>query len=317
MQTSRWEIFKGQIRRSVIQKSTTEWSVVGVCLLLAASVWLIAALSKTYSYNISLPVQFDVDKEAFVSSGPIPKRVKLKVTGIGWSLVKHQLGVSKSQLVIKPEFVYRDGTAIVTSKHIYQSASQQLPDLLVAYALADSVSVQFYPILKINLPLAVSTNSIQVAEDKAVTSPVLVHPTKIEVRGLAEDLKALPAVYSLELSGKNYDTDVEEVVALDIKPYPKLRFAQAEALVSFKVGKLVGWQHSIKVENQTGSALTRDSVMVFCQMDERLISVIRSDSFRVVASGVKGQPWATIRLKHHPSNVINPIIINPSIALMP
>lgn len=290
------------MRKSVLQKTPSDWTVVGVCLLLAALVWLATVLSKNYDYTISLPVRYDYDQEAFVSATPLPKRMKLQVQGTGWRLLLHEWGLAKEKLVIKPEYDPKAEACLVTPRHVYEAASRQIGDLQVTFALGDSVNAVLEPILKINLPLALISSELNLAEGFEVTSAPKLNPASLVVKGLKRDLAQLPPVLPVKLNTHKAEKDIEEVVPLDLTLYGKLKFSQKEVLVSFTVGKYVPWSGVVPVVDSVHTSHVYSRVFVRCLAAENLIGSLKPDSFKVILSGAKpGRATGSVRLLQHPT----------------
>jgi len=305
MQNRRWQIFKGQIRRSIIQKSRLDWSVVLICLVLASAVWLITELGKTYSDTISIPATFEFDETAFTATEPLPRKVKLKVTGTGWSLVKHQLGFSRSRLTLYPEKDHQTGCAYFSTRRIYQNVMAQMPDLKVSYMFSDSLNFVLDPIIERQVGLVLDSNTVRIGDGLNRTSPITIHPARLSLKGTKKELDLLGNQILVRLTRKNYNTDVEEVVPIGHQEFPKIIFPQQEALVSFTIGRLTNQLVRVPIINQCPYPINADSIGLICELDVRKLNALAPDSFRVSAQEISEHPKIALRIEKTPRFALN------------
>lgn len=308
-------ILATQWRRSVVEKSGTEWTAVFVCLLVGIFIWLVMALSKPYSYMISMPVSYAYDATTYQPADDLPKRLQMNVSGLGWRLLIHQLGIGKSSLVITPQKVKAQPNLLITEDYLYELVKQQYPDLKIASINSEPVLMRFEPIKSYQLPITVDDNDISVADTVARTSAWSVHPESVMIKAIPSVWEKLPKPMLVKLPKKKVTKDHEEVIPLETKSYKKVEFMQQEVLVSATFGHpvnsflLIPLNQSVDLQlTKTKSRQSAKSIVPTARFDfeydSRQSANITADSFRLKL--VKQQNGLlTVKPDHLPGNVFN------------
>ena len=117
------------------------WKVVVLCILAATIFWLFNALNKTYTTNITFPLEFDYDKETFVAVQPLPSNVRINVKGIGWDLFRRSAGLKVPALSIPLERPSEIKKIVATAR--IKTGNLKTPKLrrnIICYRLNNSCS---------------------------------------------------------------------------------------------------------------------------------------------------------------------------------
>lgn len=291
-------ILATQWRRSVVEKSGTEWTAVFVCLLVGTFIWLVMALSKPYSYTISMPVSFDYDQTAFQPVRELPKRIKLNVSGLGWRLLIHQLGISKSGLVLRPQ-KNKPADLGITEKYLYQEVSQQYPDLKVSYIISEPLLISFEPILEYQLPIAIDDQDLIVADTIVRTTEWAIHPATVMVKTIPTVWASVDKPLQVRLPRKRITKDHEEVIPLETKSFKQVQFMQQEVLVSARFGQLASKLLFVNLKESelpiSFSKFKQPIARITVSSDNRFIDLITPDSFNVQLGTTNGRLVARVQ----------------------
>jgi hypothetical protein len=70
------------------------------CITIATALWFLRALENQYQTEITHPVQYINLPENYVLLQPLPRRLTLKVEGLGFSILRHNWDFSKDPLIV-------------------------------------------------------------------------------------------------------------------------------------------------------------------------------------------------------------------------
>jgi hypothetical protein len=201
-----WIIESLTIRRSDVK-------VVVMCLMAATTFWFLNALNKDYSTRLSYPIQFDYDDSVYVSVTPLPKKVRLNVSGYGWNLLKKTLQVNVAPLT------YRISSPLqaryITGSNLLPFITEQVRDIRVNYIVEDTIFFDFDRISTKKVALQVDSQAINLAEGYRITSPIRLNPAYINFKGPSSLLKALPDSIFVNISLKGIDENFEEDIPVN------------------------------------------------------------------------------------------------------
>ncbi|MFN4947531.1 MAG: hypothetical protein ACK5FG_12555, partial [Chryseotalea sp.] len=88
---------------NLLRFNKRNWKAVVLCLLASTVFWFFNALNKTYTTTLTFPIEWQYNTDNFIPVEPLPQTVKINVTGIGWSILRHNFGVKSPALVIPLE----------------------------------------------------------------------------------------------------------------------------------------------------------------------------------------------------------------------
>ncbi|QZT37781.1 hypothetical protein K5X82_02520 [Halosquirtibacter xylanolyticus] len=95
------EKFIKVIKRFNPKSNTTEKDlrIFMICFIISFSFWLLNALSKTYSTNVTYPVQYkDLPKDRVIIS-ELPAKIQLRVNGFGFALLRLKMQLNPTPII--------------------------------------------------------------------------------------------------------------------------------------------------------------------------------------------------------------------------
>ena len=126
------------------------------CLLLSASFWFLAALSKSYTTNLSVPLKYVKMSDDFLLTEEPPKQIEIKVSGNGFELLGEQMSLDRSAVEVNLNFArpLRNGLYAFSSSRLESNVIDALDkDLNLLQILTDSIIFKTQEKVSLNLPV--------------------------------------------------------------------------------------------------------------------------------------------------------------------
>ncbi|WP_210489920.1 hypothetical protein [Rufibacter aurantiacus] len=182
-------------------KQKQYWRVVLLCFFTASTFWLLNALNKSYTTQVSYPILFKYNPRQLVPVKPLPEEVMINVTGKGWKLLRKNLlfNVRPAQLTISglPQLKRLPGQAL------RPAIANVLDGLSLNFVVTDTISFDFDRLVSRKFPLAIDTTQIQVAASHAFVGPAKILPDSVTFTGPELILKQFPNPFLLALPVQN------------------------------------------------------------------------------------------------------------------
>lgn len=231
-----YQVFKRLQYRTETNKikkyfSDKDLIIIAVCILIAASLWFLNALGKTYTTSLYYPVKYvSMPRDKVLSNEP-PSKLELKVTANGYNLLRYKIVMTYSPILLNLENLIRnnkqtpDGYIIRTEmllNNISSQFSRQLnlssinPDYLVfRFDSLESRIVRIFPVVETTFK-----PQFNLAGD------IRVMPERIQVQGPKEVIDTIKAVYTEKASFLGLDQLKESNLKLIAPQKTKLQSNQ-------------------------------------------------------------------------------------------
>lgn len=261
------------------------WKAISLCLLTATVFWFFNALNKTYTSNISFPLAFDYDEQYYVPVSPLPREVRLNVTGNGWDLFRRSSGLKVPPLVIpieRPSEVKK-----IVGSTLPALFSNQLNTLQINFVVTDTIYIDVEPKVKRWLSLTLDSIFQYIHEDYGIVSDISIEPDSIFVEGPFSIVTSLHEPYSIKLNDRNIDDDYREIVEVDfLKEHLIVRNPKSVA-IAFEVAPLVEVAdkiklHLINIPPTANVEIGSEEISVIYRVPEVFAEAIRQDSIVAV-----------------------------------
>ncbi|WP_205500638.1 hypothetical protein [Rufibacter psychrotolerans] len=172
-----------------------------LCFLTAGTFWLLNALNKSYTTQVTYPIVFKYNPGDLVPVKPLPEEVVINVTGKGWKLLRKNLhvNVKPAELTIRglPRVKQLPGQAL------RPAISNVLDGLSLNFVVTDSISFDFDRLVTRKFPLAIDTTKVKVEPGFAFVGPVKILPDSVTFTGPELILKQFPHPFLLSLPAGN------------------------------------------------------------------------------------------------------------------
>ncbi len=292
---------------NLLRFDRTNWTALALCVFAATVFWAFNALNKEYSTNLSLPLRVEFDEQRFASAERIPARLTVNVTGIGWELLRKNLGQKVPQIAIpleRPQEVRRIPGATL-APHVIS----QLGSLRLNFVVLDTLRLSIEPRVTRKLKLTADIQQVSFRPSMGRTGPVVVLPDSVLLEGPASFLQALPDSVVIQVPQRRVSANYRESleVLLDHREFIIRNPPVAE--VMFEVGLFVEWNSKVAMPVSRGSAYTvdRDSVQLTLRLPRQDQDRLVTDALAIGAHlpevdfASRDSVWALPRLTGVPS----------------
>jgi hypothetical protein len=188
------------------------WKAIVLSILAAALFWLFNALNKTHSANIAFPLHFDYDQEKYQPIGPLPERIRLNVTGVGWELFWKSTGLKVAPLSIPLERPTE--TKKIVGSSLPPLFSTQIEGLQINYVLTDTLYVDIGYRVRRKVGLMVDSVHQYLARGFVQSGPITLVPDSIIVEGPDKIVHTLPEVLAIPLPVSNLRYTYSDMVEI-------------------------------------------------------------------------------------------------------
>jgi hypothetical protein len=207
--------------------------VVLLCFFTAATFWLLNALNKSYTAQVSYPILFKYDPQTLVPVKPLPEEVVINVTGKGWKLLRKNLlfNVKPAELTIQNLASIKR----LPGHTLRPAISNVLDGLSLNFVVTDTVSFDFDRLVTRKFPLAIDTTQVKVAAGYVFAGPATVRPDSVTFTGPELILKQFPNPFLLPLPSESLTTSFKSEVPLTYDFTSLVKADVSEAEVQFNV----------------------------------------------------------------------------------
>ena len=109
------------------------WKTIFFCMGGAMVFWLLNALNKVYTTDISYPVSFTIDESKVAFAKEPPSAIRLEVTGGGWRLLRYLLRLHVQPIELPVAQVSKKGQ--IKGEYLWPIFNKRLKDLKVRRVL--------------------------------------------------------------------------------------------------------------------------------------------------------------------------------------
>lgn len=199
---------------TLFQFQRTNWRAVLLCFLVASLFWVFNALSKSYSANISFPLQLSFDSSRFAPAAELPDRLTMNVSGKGWELLRKQMAVRMPVITVPVERPAE--TRGLATGGLMPVLASQVGGLTINFPVTDSIRFQIEPRERQRLKVVVMQQQVSFRGNLGRVSPIVALPDSVEVEGPLSLVRSLSdsvlVVLPADRVAENYREQVEVVL---------------------------------------------------------------------------------------------------------
>lgn len=210
-----------------------------LCLGAAALFWFLNALNKSnYTLNVEYPIRFVYNAQAFVPTTPLPRTVRVNVSGDGWGLLRHSWLPFRVEPV---DYVVQNPlrASVINTSSLTEALAEHIKKLRVNYVVADTLDMAFDRRMTKTIRLVADSTHINLAPRYAVSSIINLTPRTVEVEGPARLVRGLSDTMLVRIPRKRIVENYDEELPLNQLRHPLLHFSADRVAVSFEVGELL------------------------------------------------------------------------------
>jgi hypothetical protein len=270
---------------NLLRFNRKNWKAIALCFFAATIFWFFNALNKSYTTNISFPLEFEYSHENYVPIKSLPKEVRINVSGIGWNLFRRSSGIKVPPLSIpldRPSEVKK-----IVGSTLPGFFSSQLEGLEINFVITDTLYLNIQP--KAGRWLRVSLDSIQKNLDKnyGIAGKVKMVPESVFVEGPMNLVTKLQEPASLKIKTQNIDEDFRQDIQVELSDNDLIQTNPSTVFVSFAVEKFVRVTDSVRLQlinipAKSRPWIEREKIPCTFSIRESMIDSFRPDSLRAV-----------------------------------
>jgi len=259
--------------------------VVLLCFVAASTFWLLNALNKSYSTQITYPIRFVYDQEELIPVKPLPEEVTINVTGKGWKLLRKSLHleVQPAEIFIRslPKNNYLLGPAL------RPALVNALDGLQLNFVVTDTLYFNFDPKVERRIPLALDPTQQLTGERHAVVGPVRISPDSVTFTGPSSLIDSMPGRLFLRLPNQSLTESAQLEVPINYDYKAMIRADKETAVVKVHVKSLLQEERQLAPEVVNAPAgrdvlLRPPFVLVRYQLLEDSAALLNRDMFKAV-----------------------------------
>jgi len=221
------------------------WKAILLCVFAAAIFWIFNSLNKSYSASIDFPLAFDFDEEAYIPVKPLPREVKLNVSGLGWDLLRKSSGLKVPPLRIpleNPSEVKK-----IVGATLPPLFTTQMEGLQINFVMTDTLHIQIDPKIKWKVLVTLDSVDQYIREGYGLSSAVSIVPDSVWLEGPQSLLQAFSKKVALQPDIRNVNSQVNEIVEIGFPG--DLIFANPNTVnIRFSVSRLIQRSDSADLE---------------------------------------------------------------------
>lgn len=221
------------------------WRAVVLCILAATIFWFLNSLNENYTSNVSFPLEFEYNTEGYIPVEPLPDRLNVNVTGMGWDLFRRSAGFKVSPLVIpleRPSSVKK-----IVGATLPALFSEQLEGLQINFVVNDTIYLDIESKDKRLVHVRIDSIEQYIGSGYGITSLVTIAPDSVLVEGPESSIGEMNGSVFLALEQSNIDDDYDEEVEVFPGEGGLVKATPSTVNVSFSVEEFVTVTDSVKL----------------------------------------------------------------------
>lgn len=213
------------------------WKAVVLCLMAATVFWFFNALNKNYSANITFPLGFEYNEEAYVPVKPLPTSLRLNVSGLGWDLLRKSSGLKVPKLIIPVERPAE--TQKIVASMLPAHLATQLEDIQINFVLTDTLRIDLDERVRKQFKIEIDSIRRYLHPDYGLFGELKLSDDSVWLEGPKRIIGQLPNVLTLALPRRNISRDFTEEIEIVFNNNESVKRNPPVIEVSFELEKLI------------------------------------------------------------------------------
>jgi hypothetical protein len=272
-----------RVINNLFRFNRANWKAVSLCFLAATVFWFFRALNKDYSTNVTFPIVFEFDQQKFVAAKPLPRNIGVNVDGIGWDLLRKNIGVKLPVLTIPLE--HPAEIKKIVGSTLPGLIANQLGNLKINHVVTDTLYISIEPKDSVKVRILADMHAISFKEGYGITSPIVILPDSVQLSGPRSFVRHFPDTLVLSLPEDKLSGNYREHLEVKLQGLESIKRDPPVVEVMFEVGQILNKEEVVKLDLKNSPAGWRimkdmDSIHYVVQ-----IPMGRVDAF---VEGIKG-----------------------------
>jgi hypothetical protein len=262
-----------QVFINLFQFNRRNWKAIVLCFLAAAIFWLFTAFNKTHTTTLRFPLRFEFDNERFVAIKPLPRQIRINVSGSGWELFRKTLGIKLPELLIPLEQPLDIKKIPATA--LTPVVASQLGGLQINYMVTDTLHMQLDEKKSKTFRISIDISKLTFQEGFGSIGQIKLVPDSVVIDGPKSIINAIPDTISLPIRGTQISKSWMEELEVPLYGSESINRNPPVVEVHITVGQVETIETMVKVntvnQSRTEKSLITDSVKVLIRipLDQR------------------------------------------------
>ncbi len=268
----------GEILKSLRPTRTNRFRVILLCIAAATTFWFLNAMNKQHTATLNYPIQFVYDKSRYIEVEDLPTQVAINVNGVGWNLLRNNLGIKTSPLLIP-----LDNPAEIkglSAISIPSLISDQISELQLNYVLTDTLHIDLDERATKVFQLFVDSVNVPLEEGYRLTSRIQISPDSVIFHGPRTYLENMSDSLYLRLGEDQISNDFEQNISVPV-PQKVTSSDPPIVQVSFTTGEYEQREYDLPLNLINGD----ENDSLFTDVTVRISFSVESDRADMIEPG--------------------------------
>ncbi|MEX2513908.1 MAG: YbbR-like domain-containing protein [Cyclobacteriaceae bacterium] len=309
----------GKYFRKLRPERTSNLKVVVLCVITAATFWLLNALNKdNYNTVVNQPIYLSYDEVEYMAVEEVPNSIKIEVQGNGWDLLKRHLQIGVTPFIIQLE---EPGTPPYLPAETFRSQLREhLSATQLVTVVEDTLHYKIDKVVSKKVEVLLDTTENVLAENHEFGPDININPPEVTVTGPISIIEEMEGKLFVSIGQKNISENFSKLLLLELDREKEkfLTLEEETVQVDFEViaylegNKRLGLS-KIYFPANVDIGVTDTTVMIFYLVDERRLDDFNEMELKAVLNyNNRDREDSTISVSLNPNpNYLKEITFNP------
>lgn len=206
-----------------------------LCLVAAATFWLLNAMNGNHSADVHYPVIFRYNNQELTNNTGNEQKIHFHAYGQGWDLLKMKMNWFLEPIEVnisnKKKFRY------VLTPELKPYLEDKLPAIEIRYFLNDTLYTGLDKVKKVKMKVYLDREGLKLKEDYKIAGTILIRPEYIMATGPSSILDTLSHKILIRVGDENILDEYKEKIKLPTPENSLVHYDTDVVEVSFAVTK--------------------------------------------------------------------------------
>lgn len=233
----------------ISSKKLSNLKVVVLCILAATTFWILNALNKeNYNTIVDYPIQWEFDRQNYVSVKPLPKSIQIQISGNGWDLLQKYFNLNEPAFTII--LAEPSSKKFLLTSDLKRPLGEFITPTLLEGLLEDSIYFHIDRIITKKLTPVLDSTGYTLEENIEIDGKVRFVPNQIEFKGPTSIIEGFEGKFPLKIEEKNINGNFKKKIQLELADSLNglVQVPNPELEVSFEVIRYLEGNKRLKVK---------------------------------------------------------------------
>lgn len=216
-------------------KIRTKLTTVVSCLFVTLVFWIFNALSHDNTTIINYPIHLEVDNKNFISKESNKKKIKVEVSGYGWTLLRRSFGVGNVPIVLYPKNLINNKLSVQTV--VMPMLKDKINDIKIIQVLDDTLLFYIAKRKVKKVFLKLDTKKISLPSKSIIDGKVNISPNFIVCSGIENNINLIPDSIYFSIPDEYIENKYSNNVEIKYRPFSDISLEYNTVKVDFLISK--------------------------------------------------------------------------------